>query len=143
MRVEGSDPSSSTPSEVSRVSKPSRDWADRDMDERLNDYSAILTWPDEEPGEDPSARPLISMLENTARTLKSAFRKPLSNTAHLLVHKPYCFPNVEDTKCSKLDRVIKQNLTKEAKDADSNAARLQSLNLDPVAPMVFILEEAQ
>ena len=108
MRIEGSDPSSSTPSEVSRVSKPSRDWADRNMDERLNDYSAILTWPDEEPGEDPSARPLISMSENTARTLKSAFRKPLSNTARLLVHKPYCFPNV-----------------------------------DAVAPMVFILEEAQ
>ena len=47
-RVEGSDSSSSTPSEVSRVSEPSRDWADRDVDERLNDYSAILPWPDEE-----------------------------------------------------------------------------------------------
>ena len=50
---------------------------------------------------------------------------------------------MEDTKCPKLDRVIKQNLTKEVKDADSNAARLQTLNLDAVAPMVFILEEAQ
>ena len=80
------------------------------------------------------------MSESTARTLKSAFRKPLSNTARLLVRKPYGFPNVEDTKCPKLDRVIKQNLTKDVKDADSNAARLQTLNLDAVAPMVFILE---
>ena len=60
-----------------------------------------------------------------------------------MVRKPYGFPNVEDAKCPKLDRVIKQNLTKEVKDADSNAARLQTLNLDAVAPMVFILEEAQ
>ena len=42
------------------------------------------------------------------------------------MHKPYSF---EDTKCPKLDRVSKQNLTKDVKDAD--------------APLVFILEEAQ
>ena len=34
------------------MSEPSRDWADRDMDEQLNDYSVILTWPNEESGED-------------------------------------------------------------------------------------------
>ena len=37
----------------------------------------------------------------------------------------------------------KQNLTKDVKDADSNAARLQTFNFDAVAPLVFILEEAQ
>ena len=63
-RVEGSDSSSSTPSEVSRVSEPSRDWADRDVDERLNDYSTILTWPDKESGKDPSAWPLVSVSEH-------------------------------------------------------------------------------
>ena len=72
-----------------------------------------------------------------------AFRKPLSNTARLLVHKSYCFPNVEDTKCPKLDRVIKQNMTKKVKNADSNAATLQTLNLDAVPPMIFILENTQ
>ena len=56
------------------------------------------------------------------------------------MHKPYGF---EDTKCPKLDRVSKQNLTKDVKDADSNAARLQTLNVDAVAPLVLILEEAQ
>ena len=125
------------------MSEPSRDWADRDVDERLNDYSAIITWPDEESGENPSTWLLVSVLESTARTLKSAFKKPLSNTACLLVCKPYSFPNVEDTKCPKLDQVIKQNLTKDVRDANSNAARLQTLNLDAVAPLVFILEEAQ
>ena len=73
-RVEGSDSSSSMPSEVSQMSEPS-----------------ILTWPDEESGEDPSARPLISVLESTAKTLRSAFKKPLSNTTRLLVRKPYSY----------------------------------------------------
>ena len=86
-RVEGSDPSSSTLSGASQTPEPSRDWGDRDVDERLNDYSAILTWPDEESGEDPSVRPIISVSESTTKTLKSAFNKPLSNAARLQVRK--------------------------------------------------------
>ena len=39
----------------------------------------------------------------------------------------YNFSNVEDTKCPKLDCVIKQNLTKDVKDTNSNAARLQNI----------------
>ena len=49
----------------------------------------------------------------------------------------------EDTKCPKLDGVVKQNLTKEIRDAESNVAKLQTLTLDAVAPLVHILEEAQ
>ena len=113
------------------------------MDEWLNDYSAILTWPDEESGEDPSIWPTVSVSESTAKTLKSALQKPLSNSTQLQVHRAYTFPNVEDTKCQKLDCVIKQNLTKDIKDAASNAARLQTFSLDAVAPLVLILEEAQ
>ena len=64
----GSDSSSLTPSELSRVSEPSRDWADRDVDERLNDYSTILTWPDEESGKDLSAWPLVSVSEHREDT---------------------------------------------------------------------------
>ena len=114
------------------MSEPNRDWGDRDVDERLNDYSAILTWPDEESGEDPSVQPIISMSESTAITLKSAFKKPLTNAARLQVHRVYAFPNVEDTKCPKLDRVIKQNLSKDVKDANCNAASLQTFNLGVV-----------
>ena len=50
-RAEGSDSSSLT----SQTSEPSRDWGERDVDEWLNDYSTILTWPDEESGEHPSS----------------------------------------------------------------------------------------
>ena len=109
-RVEGSDSSSLAPSGASQASDPSRDWGERDVDERLADYSAILTWPDEEPGEDSPMQPVISVSESTAKTLKSAFKKPLSNASRLQVRKVYAFPNVEDTKCPKLDWVIKQNL---------------------------------
>ena len=87
VRVEGSDPSSSTLSGASQTPEPSGDWGDRDVDERLNDYSTILTWPDEESGEDPSVRLIISVSESTAKTLKSAFKKPLSNAARLQVRK--------------------------------------------------------
>ena len=34
-------------------------------------------------------------------------------------------------------------LTKDVKNADSNAARLGTFNLNALAPLVFILEEAQ
>ena len=52
-------------------------------------------------------------------------------------------PRVDATKCPKLDRVIKGNVAKETKDADGTAAKLQTLLLDAVAPLVHILEEAQ
>ena len=45
--------------------------------------------------------------------------------------------------CPKLDRVLKQNLSKEVKEADVAAAKLQTLTLDMVATLVHILEEAQ
>ena len=143
VRVEGSDSTSLTPSRASQMLQPSRHWGERDVDKRLNDYSAILTWPDEESGEDPSVRPTIRVSESTAKTLKSAFKKPLSNTTQLQVRKAYAFPNVEDTRCPKLDCAIKQNLKKDVKDTDSNAARLQIFIIDAVTPLVFILEEAQ
>ena len=49
----------------------------------------------------------------------------------------------EDTKCPKLNGVVKQNLIKEIRDTNSNVAKLQTLTLDTVAPFVHILEEVQ
>lgn len=48
---------------------------------------------------------------------------------------------MEDTKGSKLDRVIKQNLSKEVKEVDAAAAKLQTLTLDVVAPLVYTMEK--
>ena len=143
-RVEGSDTSTAiAPSETPQRAASSRDWADRPLDEPA-DYTASITWMDEEPADaDNSVRPLVQVSEGTARAIKTAFKGPLLNTARLQTRKGYSFPDVEDTKCPKLDRVIKQNLSKEVKEADAAAAKLQTLTLDAVAPLVHILEEAQ
>lgn len=85
---------------------------------------------DEEPADaDNSVRPLVQVSEGTARAIKTAFKGPMLNTARLQTRKGYSFPDVEDTKCPKLDRVIKQNLSKEVKEADAAAAKLQTLTL--------------
>ena len=77
------------------------------------------------------------------KAIKAAFEKPLPNAARLQTRKIYSFPMIEDTKCPKLDTVVKQNLSKDVKDSDVNVAKLQTLMLDAVAPLVHILEEAQ
>ena len=82
-RVEGGDSFSLTPSEVSQKSELSRDWCNRDVNKRLEDYSVTLTWSDEDLVEEPSAQPLINVLESMAITIRMAFRKPLSNTVRL------------------------------------------------------------
>ena len=53
---EGSDSSGLTPSEVSQTLEPSSGhWCDRDVNEQLEDYYVILTWPDGDSAEEPSA----------------------------------------------------------------------------------------
>ena len=76
-RVEGGDFSGLTPSEVPQMVEPSRDWCDRYLNERLEDY-CILTWPDEDLMEEPSAQPLVNVSESTATTIRVAFRRLLS-----------------------------------------------------------------
>ena len=66
-RVKGGDSSGLIPSEVLWTSEPSRDWCDRDVNERLEDYS-ILTQPGENLAEESSARPLVNMSESMAMT---------------------------------------------------------------------------
>ena len=59
-------------SEVSQTSEPSsRHWCDRDVNEQLEDYYAILTWPDEDSVEEPSTWPLVS--DSAATTIGMAF----------------------------------------------------------------------
>ena len=48
----------------------------------------------------------------------------------------------KDTKCPKVDVVVKQNLIKEIRDTDTSVAKLQTLTLETVAPVEHILQEA-
>jgi len=88
-------------------------------------------------------RTLIQVSESTQKAIKAAFGMQLRNPARLQVRKSYPFPAIEDTRCPKLDRVVKQNLTKDVKDTDASASEPQTLTLDAAAPLVNILKEAQ
>ena len=108
------------------------------MDE-VPDYSAPLVWDDDVK---EATQPLQQVSENTAKALKTAFSRPLANQARLQARKPYSFPNVEATKCPKLDLAAKQLLSKEQKQSDGALAKLHTLVLDAVAPLVHLVEEA-
>ena len=130
-----------TAEQSSTIYRPTggRCWADIPAEETLTDYAMPLVWDDEL--EDPS-RPRLQVSESTAKALKMAFGRPMPNQARLQVRKPFPFPDVEATRCPKLDPVAKQLLQKEQKQADSALAKLQTLVVDAVAPLVHIVEEA-
>jgi hypothetical protein len=114
-------------------------WADIPPEERLSasDYNATLNW------DEDSGRVDTTATENTAKALKSAFSRPVSNQARLLARKPLPFPNLEATKCCpKLDPVAKQLMQKDQKQADALLARLEMLVLNAMALLVHIVEEA-
>ena len=127
-----------TPGSTPRASGSGRCWADVPVDE-VPDYSAPLVWEDDV---EEATQPLRQVSENTAKALKTAFSRPLANQARLQARKPYSFPNVEATKCPKLDSAAKQLLSKEQKQSDGALAKLQTLVLDAVAPLVHLVEEA-
>ena len=66
--------------------------------------------------------------------MNAAFKTPLANIARQALRRQLGVP--------KLDTVIKCNLSKEVKDVDSQLARIHTLMLDAVAPLVQVLEEA-
>lgn len=55
----------------------------------------------------------------------------------------YAFPDTEETECPRLDSVVKQNTSKDIKDTDMSATKLQTLTLDTTIPLVLVLEETQ
>ena len=128
-------PTTLTPPTQTPLPGATRNWADIPVDE-MHDYSAPFVW--EDVAEEP-VRPLLQVTENTAKALKAAFGRPLPNQVRLQARKLYPFPDVEVMRCPKLDPVAKQLLQKEQKQADASLARLQTLVLDVVAPLMYIV----
>jgi hypothetical protein len=85
---------------------------------------------------------LVKVSDDTEGTIKNAFGHSLTNGERLQARKDYLFPDLDASRCPKLDPVIKQNLPKEVKDNEANFAKIQTLVLDAVAPLTAILEEA-
>ena len=130
---------------------PLESWADRSLDGGevtggLNDPN--LTLPggrgstSEDTEEVSETATLVEVSEETAQVVNAAFKTPLANTARQALRRQFGVPKLDTTKCPKLDTVIKCNLSKEVKDADSQLARIHTLVLDAVAPLVQVLEEA-
>ena len=125
-RVDGPD-TDATPRNSSRLDESTGTaangpWADIPMDE-VPDYAAPLAWDD---GAEAEPSRLLDVSESTKKAVTQVFAKPLGNQSRLQVRKPYAFPNLAETK---LDLVAKQLLSKDAKDADTTMAHLQTMML--------------
>ena len=126
-------------------------WAERSLEggevtRGLNDPN--LTIPgargstSEDPEEMSETATFVEVSEETAQVVNVAFKTPLANIARQSLRRQFGVPKLDTTKCPKLDTIIKCNLSKEVKDADSQLARIHTLILDAVAPLVQVLEEA-
>ena len=142
-RIDGAGVVDETFTEILLTPAPQRQmpcfWADRLLDE-TPDYNTIISWPD---NEDTNGQNLVEVSDTTAELLKSSFTRSLPNATRLALKKGYAVPKVDATKCPKLDRVMRGNVSKNTKDGDSTATKIQTLMLDAVAPLVHILEEGQ
>ena len=84
----------------------------------------------------------VEISEVTAQVANATFKQPLANTARQTLGKQFGIPKLDTTRCPELDMVIKRNLSKKVKDADSQLARIHTLILDAMAPLVQVIEEA-
>lgn len=142
-KVEGSNDRDTVAESPATLGPATTLWAYRPFDEPL-DSLPMLQWDQDEELPQIKGCKLVEVSEGTRKVTKTAFKKPLHNAARLQTKKTtYSLPLVEDTKCPKLDTVMKQNLSKDVKDSDVNVAKLQTLMPDAVAPLVHIWEEAQ
>ncbi len=87
----------------------------------------------------------VTELSETSRSLvQSAFSAPLSNTERRKIRTQYSHSGLPQTRCPKLDPVFKSASGKaETKTADAELARIQSFVLDPVGPLLHLLERFQ
>ena len=112
-------------------------WADRD-DERM-DYHTQVMWPDDLETECSH----LTEVSNSMRSLLiGSFAALVSNTTRREWKKGHIVPNVDSTKCPKLDPVVKE-LGSQTKSADSELARIQTLMLDAVGPLADLLEQPE
>ena len=113
-------------------------WADRTGN--LAD-GPILEFPDDDDEQDPACEVQVS--EHTQKLLTSVFTHTVTNTERRKVRQEFLVPNVDNTRCPKLDSIFKapgSAFKGEAKSAESDLSRIQAYVLDPVGPLVQLLE---
>ena len=116
-------------------------WCDRDTNEPPP--TDALTWPDKEDVEDEQGCQLHKVSARTEALLKDTFGRSVQNSVRRRWKKTYGMPACEQTRCPKLDNVLKSQVPKTCKDADRPWSRAQALVLDAVGPLTYALEQHQ
>ena len=146
-QLEGSEslPPTSHPNTPQRGDEDESDrpslWVDRSMSETFEEYP-IMGW---EPIDDElrgETCPIHKVSESTDQFLKEAFTKTLPNVARLQTKKVYGLPKNEESRCPKLDPLVKRRMSKNNKAQDTELSKIQALGLDAIGPLAFLLEEA-
>jgi hypothetical protein len=112
-----------------------------DRDDEMVDYTARITWREDPDGEAPECSHLTKVSDATANLLKTSFTTPVSNTTRREWKRLHLVPDVDNTKCPKLDPVVKAEVRGQTKSADAELARIQTLVLDAVGPLATVLED--
>ena len=144
-QLEGSEslpPTSSHPTTPQRGDEGESDrpslWVDRSMSETFEEYP-IMGW---EPIDDDLRGEIHKVSESKDQFLNEAFTKTLPNVARLQTKKVYGLPKNEESRCPKLDLLVKTRMSKNNKVQDTKLSKIQAIRLDAIGPLAFHLEEA-
>lgn len=86
---------------------------------------------------------MLKLLLTMTKMIEDVFGHSISNEKQCSLKSKQSVPDTPHTKCPKLDASIQSRLPKAAKDADHNLARLQTLVLDAVGPVLSTLKAAR
>ena len=120
----------------------SRLWADR-RDSGLSNPLPHFRDSDAESDEEMEGTlGTLSLSESSEALVKGAFSSTLTNSERRKIRAHYVHSGLHQTRCPKLDPVFKTASGKaEAKSGDIELARLQAFVLDPVGPLLHLLEK--
>ena len=83
----------------------------------------------------------MEVSDETRRLLRVSCMRSMSNELRRRVRSTYKLPKVEATRTPKVDPIIKSLASQQAKTADRDFARIQTLMLDSMAPLSSLLEQ--
>ena len=112
-------------------------WADRDSP---MDFSAPISFSDEEDGGDEYSELLVEVSEKTEKLLKDSCTRSMTNESRKRTRNNFKLPKVSATRTPRLDDFIKAETHQSAKSLDKDLARIQSFVLDALAPLTALVE---
>ena len=128
------------------TSSKSIPWADQT--DLVADLPLLPRWPDDEEDDENigETREPYEVSESTSALLKKSFTSTLPHVERRKLRGMFHVPNVDETRCPRLDLVFKTtglSLREETKAFEQDLARVQAFALNPVGPLVQLLEVSQ